>query len=55
MSHWIITKYLAFNTKDTQNKSKYQNIKKKMIAHINDALYNEMWEVKEWVELFCNL
>ena len=26
-----------------------------MIAHINDVLYNKMWVVKEWVELFCNL
>ena len=23
--------------------------------HINDILYNEIWVVEEWVELFCNL
>ena len=26
-----------------------------MIAHKNDLLYNEIWVVEGWVELFCNL
>ena len=33
----------------------YANMKAKMIAHISEVLYDEMWGVKEWVELFCNL
>ena len=33
----------------------YIYMKTKMIAHINNVLYNEMWVVKEWVKLFCNL
>ena len=30
-------------------------MKTKMIEHINDLLYNEMWVVEEWVELFCRI
>ena len=33
----------------------YANMKAKMIAHISEVLYDEMWGIKEWVELFCNL
>ena len=30
-------------------------MKTKMLAHINELLYIEIWVVQEWVELFCNL
>ena len=51
MSFWINCD-LTFSNKGTQ--SWYIYMKTKTLTHINELLYNEIWVVEEWVELFCN-